>query len=130
MPVFSFGENEVYTAQLSSLASTSNLVLKIDRLALKYTTLRSHRFWIRLGIEFVSSLKYFVSIFTTLPRRVPIVTVVGAPIHVNKVINGEPSQEQIDKLHEEYIEALTQLYNTHKAQYATNTKRHTHLEII
>ena len=70
-----------------------------------------------------------MSIFTTLPRRVPIVTVVGAPIHVNKVINGEPSQEQIDKLHDEYVKALTQLYNTHKAQYATNEK-HSHLEII
>ena len=127
MPVFSFGENEVYTAQLSSLARTSNLVLKFDRLALNLTTLTSRRFWIRLGAEFLSSLKYFVSIFMTLPRRVPLVTVVGKPIRVTQV-NGEPSKEQIEMLHKEYIIALNQLYNTQKAQYATN--KNLNLEII
>ena len=44
------------------------------------------------------------------------IVTVGAPIDVEKVEN--PTQEQIEDLHQNYMKALTELYNTHRNQYA------------
>ncbi|PIO63776.1 diacylglycerol acyltransferase [Teladorsagia circumcincta] len=53
--------------------------------------------------------------FGYLPFRKPIDTVVGAPIPVKKTEN--PTQEQIDELHEIYIEKLNSLFEEHKQRY-------------
>uniref|UniRef100_A0A8R1DQ71 Edg1 TPR repeats region domain-containing protein n=1 Tax=Caenorhabditis japonica TaxID=281687 RepID=A0A8R1DQ71_CAEJA len=50
-----------------------------------------------------------------LPFRRPINTVIGAPIRVKRVEN--PSKEQIDKLHAEYVQKLTKLFEDHKQKY-------------
>jgi hypothetical protein len=128
--VYSFGENEVYDEHVTTLVTSNNsksIVLKLDRV-LGAKTLTSRRFWLRLGAELIAQIKYSVRIFTTLPKRVPLTTVVGAPIRVTQI--REPSKEQIDKLHSEYIVALTQLYETHKSLYATKRNRDLNLEII
>lgn len=41
--------------------------------------------------------------------------VVGSPIEVQKC--EHPTQEQIDKLHETYVQALVELFDKHKEQY-------------
>jgi hypothetical protein len=117
--VFSFGENEVYNEQLSTLfKSKNNLTFsKLDRV-LNVNTMTSVRFWLRLAIEQVKEFISFARIFLTPPKKIPLTTVVGAPIRVTQI--KEPTKEQIDKLHAEYIVALTQLYETHKSAYATN----------
>ena len=127
MPIFCFGENEVYDKHLSTLfKSKNNLTFsKLDRV-LNANTMTSIRFWLRLVIEQVREFVCFAWIFLTPPKRVPLTTVVGAPIRVTQI--REPSKEQIDKLHAEYIVALTKLYETHKSAYATN--KELNLELI
>ena len=43
---------------------------------------------------------------------------VGAPIAVTKT--EDPTQEQINKLHDEYITALVQLFDKYKEKYCSN----------
>lgn len=50
-----------------------------------------------------------------LPYRRPVVTVVGRPLNVPKSVN--PSAEEVDRVHRQYIDALVQLFNEHKARY-------------
>ncbi|PIO65315.1 diacylglycerol acyltransferase [Teladorsagia circumcincta] len=53
--------------------------------------------------------------FGLLPRRTPMDTVVGAPIAVRKVL--EPSSEEVDRIHHQYCEALTELFEQHKTRF-------------
>jgi hypothetical protein len=53
----------------------------------------------------------------SLPHRRRIVTVVGAPIMVER-IEGTPTQEQIRTTHEKYVEALFDLFHEYAPQYA------------
>ena len=50
---------------------------------------------------------------------------VGAPIKVDKVKN--PSPEEIEKFHVQYVEALEELFEKHKKNYGISEE--THLEI-
>jgi hypothetical protein len=64
-----------------------------------------------------------------VPHRTPIHVVVGRPIPVEKVASShptrhlpssqveEPSCEQVDALHSQYVAALTELYTQHNSQY-------------
>ncbi|KAI3422565.1 Acyl-CoA wax alcohol acyltransferase 1 [Globodera pallida] len=50
----------------------------------------------------------------TIPFRQKIVTIVGAPIRVQK--NENPGREEVDKLHEEYCGRLKAMFDRHKVQ--------------
>jgi hypothetical protein len=64
-----------------------------------------------------------------VPHRTPIHVVVGRPIPVEKVASSrptrhlpslqveEPSCEQVDALHRQYVAAHTELYTQHNLQY-------------
>ncbi|XP_045468409.1 2-acylglycerol O-acyltransferase 1-like isoform X2 [Harmonia axyridis] len=65
--------------------------------------------------------------FGILPRRKEISVVVGQPIEVKKTEN--PTQEDIDKLHQEFITKLTELFETQKKNYLKNHEN-VHLEIV
>ncbi|CAF1223141.1 unnamed protein product [Rotaria sordida] len=60
-----------------------------------------------------------------IPRRRPVVTVVGKPIHVKQNIN--PTSEEIDELHNQYIQAVEQLFEVNKHKYSLG---HVKLEIV
>jgi hypothetical protein len=60
-----------------------------------------------------------------LPHSKPIFTVVGKGIKVEKIKN--PSKDQIDKLHELYLDELRKLFEEHKDKYS---EKSTYLEII
>ncbi|KAK9884501.1 hypothetical protein WA026_007342 [Henosepilachna vigintioctopunctata] len=62
-----------------------------------------------------------------LPQRVPINVVVGRPIDVEKV--EQPTQEQIDDLHERFIKELDTLFEKQKKKFIENADN-VHLEII
>lgn len=47
-----------------------------------------------------------------IPHRVPILVAVGKGIHVEK--NPNPTQEQVDMVHNEFVKALKQLYHRHQ----------------
>ncbi|CAF1150368.1 unnamed protein product [Rotaria sordida] len=65
------------------------------------------------------------SIIGHIPLRNPVITVVGKPIHVNQIV--DPTTTDIDQLHNEYIQAIEQLFETNKCQYGLE---HVNLEII
>jgi len=89
VPVFSFGETKVLDPWLPSM----------QRLF--------HRFF---GIPFPLWCGRFIQV----PRSCGVTVVVGTPISVDK--NDNPSQEDIDKVHRQYFEALYGLFEKHKNQ--------------
>jgi len=106
VPVISFGENEVY---VQSEADDGSLLRKFQKLVKKIFKFTLPLFHGR-GI-----FQYSMGI---LPYRVPIHTIVGKPIRVAQ--NEDPTQEEIDHFHAEYIRSLQELFDTHKKKYAKN----------
>ncbi|XP_072111588.1 2-acylglycerol O-acyltransferase 1-like [Mobula birostris] len=103
VPVFSFGENELFNQvnnpRGSTLRTIQERLQKIMGFALPLFHAR--------GV--------FQYNFGLLPYRKPIYTIVGKPIVVQQ--SQIPSNQEIEALHSKYIEALNQLFEEHKAQY-------------
>ncbi len=116
VPVFSFGENEVYNGMV----------------------IPHHWFLRRIQNKFKDMLSFALPIIWgrgifnynvgLMPHRRAIFTVVGQPIEVTRV--DEPSSEQIDELHALYIDALARLFDDHKHKYVKYNSANTKLEII
>ncbi|KAM7084804.1 2-acylglycerol O-acyltransferase 2 [Molossus nigricans] len=113
VPVFSFGENELFDQvgnyPGSWLRYIQNQLQKIMGISLPLFHGR--------GI--------FQYSFGFLPYRRPITTVVGKPIEVQQVL--QPSQEEVDKLHQHYIDELCNLFETHKLKYNISADQHLEL---
>jgi len=58
--------------------------------------------------------------FLPIPYRVPILFVSGTPIEVTQC--DEPTQEQIDKLHGEFLAQMKDLFESHKRLYGWEHK--------
>jgi len=57
---------------------------------------------------------------TPIPHKVPLIAVVGKPIEVPKVAPKDPNfAAEVDKAHAKVLEALIDLFDKHKAKYAT-----------
>jgi len=106
VPVISFGENELYT---QSDHQEGSLVRKIQQKAKELLT---------FTFPVIHGRGVFQYTMGILPYRIPIHTIVGKPIPVTKV--ESPTQEQVNTLHQTYIQGLKELFNTHKAKYAQN----------
>lgn len=107
VPCFGFGENDVY----GNLADGRPWLQKLVKWSKK-----------KLGFAplLISGRGYFNYNFGIIPHRRPIVTVVGAPIEVPKI--EKPSQEDIDKYHRLYVDALMALYKANKGVYDVMAK--------
>ncbi|RMX36837.1 hypothetical protein pdam_00000955 [Pocillopora damicornis] len=92
VPVFAFGQNNLYHHFIGGSSCT------------RYSR---PQLWFR---NFTSCLGTCF-----LPGRSPINVVVGSPISVSKI--ECPTQEDIDKLHERYIDELKGLYEKYKDKY-------------
>merc|ERR1712098_532704 len=57
----------------------------------------------------------FQYLYGLLPYRRPINVVIGQPISVNKVEN--PTNAEIEELHQKYVDALRKLYEDHNPVY-------------
>jgi len=53
--------------------------------------------------------------FGVIPRRHPVATVVGEPIHIPKI--SSPPAEIVDELHRRFTKALIQLFEDNKHKY-------------
>ncbi|KAJ8281920.1 hypothetical protein COCON_G00044390 [Conger conger] len=110
VPVFSFGENELFDQMEnpagSPLRRIQDSLQKIMGVAMPLFHAR--------GV--------FQYSFGLLPYRKPIHTVVGRPISV--VQTPSPSREDIDALHKLYMEELRQLFEEHKANYGIPEDKH------
>jgi 1-acyl-sn-glycerol-3-phosphate acyltransferase len=106
VPVISFGENNTYlTVQNpkgSRLRGFQEYVLKT----------------FLIGAPILMGRGIFNYSLGVLPFRGPIVTVVGKPIDVQKVI--KPTKERVEALHEVYKQELIKLFNENKEKYLKN----------
>ncbi|KAI8994312.1 diacylglycerol O-acyltransferase 1 [Gaertneriomyces sp. JEL0708] len=109
VPVFSFGENDLWNQVANPPGS---LVRTFQVLFQKYLTFAPPLFFGR-GI-----FQYNVGI---MPFRRPVVSVVGRPIDCPKIEN--PSHEVIMLYQKRYLDALQEVYDQHKEQYAPKRKR-------
>ncbi|TKR72636.1 hypothetical protein L596_020053 [Steinernema carpocapsae] len=103
VPVFSFGENDVYTQIRNERGSWIRTVQTKIKEILGFSPV----LFLGRGI--------FNYSFGLLPYRKPINIVFGAPISVEKV--EDPTREQVQELHEKYCEALTKLFDDNKTVY-------------
>jgi len=103
VPVFSFGENEVYLQAENPEGSRIRAIQDRFKVIFGFSPPLFHgrgMFNYNLGL---------------LPFRKPITTVVGAPIRVEQCENA--TTEQVDQLHEKYMKELTALFEKHKQEY-------------
>uniref|UniRef100_A0A452U205 Acyltransferase n=1 Tax=Ursus maritimus TaxID=29073 RepID=A0A452U205_URSMA len=100
VPIFSFGENEIFDQVENSPGSWLRRIQ--NRLPSPP--------WVRKGS------------FSLLPYCQPITTVVGKPIEVQKT--PDPSQEEVDELHQRYMKELSDLFEAHKLKYNVPVDRH------
>lgn len=54
-------------------------------------------------------------------HRQPILGVMGRPIHVTKAV-GEPKAEDIDRIHAEFVQELTRVFDKYKGYYGWGDK--------
>uniref|UniRef100_A0A667YH31 Monoacylglycerol O-acyltransferase 2 n=1 Tax=Myripristis murdjan TaxID=586833 RepID=A0A667YH31_9TELE len=114
VPVFSFGENEVFDQVENP----------------RGTWLR----WIQERLQAIMGISLplfhargiFQYSFGLMPYRKPITTVVGRPIRVEK--NEKPTVEDLDALHQLYMDELSSLFEEHKSNYGVD--KDTHLNFV
>ncbi|KAL2064956.1 hypothetical protein VTL71DRAFT_4096 [Oculimacula yallundae] len=108
VPVLAFGENDLYDQlQPDSHPKIHKFQLLVKKL-LGFTIPLFHA----RGI-----FNYDVGL---MPYRRPLNIVVGRPIRVKQ--SAQPGQEEIDRVHEEYIQELETIWHTWKDTFAKNRK--------
>nr|XP_024215233.1 acyl-CoA wax alcohol acyltransferase 2-like [Halyomorpha halys] len=112
VPVINFGENDIYDLKR---AKPGSFLYTLQQWFLKKTS-------VYLMIPVGRS-----GLFSFLPKREPMTTVVGRPIQLPKV--NEPSSEQIEHYHSLFTEELIKLFNEHKHKY-TEDPENTNLIIV
>lgn len=100
VPVFSFGENDIF---FQAPNSSGSIARKIQSGFTKMAGFSPPLFHGRGVFQYSYGL---------LPYRKPITTVVGAPIRVTR--NSDPSEDEVNELHGKYTTALKDLFEAHK----------------
>ncbi|CAD5221880.1 unnamed protein product [Bursaphelenchus okinawaensis] len=110
VPVYAFGETSTYHQVLNPVGS------KLRRFQTQVKKI--------LGVApaFFYGTMGFWRLYGPFPLSAELNTVVGAPIEVEPV--AEPTQEQIDQLHDTYKSKLIELFEAHKAKYAVPEDQH------
>ncbi|NXN95534.1 MOGT2 acyltransferase, partial [Rhinopomastus cyanomelas] len=114
VPAFSFGENDLFDQVRNPKGSWLRLL--------------QHRLQRLMGISLplFHARGIFQYSFGLVPYRRPICTVVGKPIPVQK--KTKPSEEEVNQVHQKYLDELSRLFEEHKARY--NVPEDSHLEFI
>lgn len=116
VPVYSFGENELYD---QAAASEQSL---LRRLQLRMLSVLG---W---TLPLFRGRGVFQYTYGFMPHRHPVHTVVGAPILVERV--AEPTREQVDALHARYCEALVKLFEDNRDKYGGELYRDKTLKFV
>ncbi|VDD93065.1 unnamed protein product [Enterobius vermicularis] len=112
VPCYMFGENDTYN-QVSNNRGTLLRKLQV-----------TFRRYAGFSTPIIFGRGIFNYTFGVLPFRTPIHTVVGRPINVKPTPN--PTNEEVDALHETYCEELNKLFDENKGKYGIShdTKLH------
>ncbi|XP_046557532.1 2-acylglycerol O-acyltransferase 2-like isoform X2 [Haliotis rubra] len=113
-PVYSFGENDLY----SQVPNPEGSFVRKLQLVLTRICGFSPPIFFGRGV--------FNYTFGLLPHRRPMNTVVGKPIEVTR--NENPTNEEVADLHQKYIDALKDLFETHKTKYGIGEDEHLIIE--
>ncbi|KAI0075339.1 DAGAT-domain-containing protein [Panus rudis PR-1116 ss-1] len=109
VPVFSFGENDIYDQMPNDKGTTLYKVQKKFQQVFGFTLPLFHG----RGL-----LNYNLGL---LPYRRRIVAVIGRPIPVEKC--AQPTLEEIRRVQEQYIDELMWIWNTYKDEFARSRRR-------
>lgn len=109
VPVYSFGENDVYQQIPNEPGTWLYTFQQLFKKGAGFTVPMFHA----RGV-----LNYD---FGLMPFRAPINTVVGRPIHVKR--NENPTLDEIKEVQKEYIEALQEIWNQHKDDFAGDREK-------
>ncbi|KAJ7582275.1 diacylglycerol acyltransferase-domain-containing protein [Mycena floridula] len=109
VPVFSFGENDIYQQMPNEKGTTVYALQKKFQSIFGFTLPLFHG----RGL-----LNYNLGL---MPYRRQIVAVIGKPIHV--VQCDQPDLDEIMRIQAMYIEELTRIWNTYKDQFAKSRTR-------
>ncbi|KAF5299235.1 hypothetical protein FQA39_LY02408 [Lamprigera yunnana] len=109
VPVYSFGENELFN-QLSN--PKGSLIRRIQDWVKSMTG-------VAVAVPIGRGL--FQYSFGLIPFRKPLHTIVGKPIELVKIPN--PTQEQIDEVHKEFVKQLVALFEEQKHKYLPHPER-------
>ncbi|KAK0126242.1 diacylglycerol O-acyltransferase 1 [Cadophora gregata] len=108
VPVLAFGENDLYDQ------------LQPD----SHPKIHKFQLFVKKLLGFTIPLFHARGIFNydvgLMPYRRPLNIVVGRPIRVMQ--SSQPSQEEIDRVHEEYIQELETIWHTWKDTFAKDRK--------
>ncbi|POI24254.1 hypothetical protein CIB84_011996, partial [Bambusicola thoracicus] len=104
VPVYSFGENEVYKQVIFEEGSWGRWVQKKFQKHIGFAPCIFH------GRGLFSS-----NTWGLLPYSKPITTVVGEPITIPKIDN--PSQKEVDFYHGVYVDSLIKLFDKYKGRF-------------
>ncbi|KAG7471064.1 hypothetical protein MATL_G00120510 [Megalops atlanticus] len=110
VPVFSFGENELFNQ------------LRNPKGSMVRTVQEGLRKMVGFSLPLFHARGVFQYSFGLMPYRKPIYTIVGQPMVVEKNVN--PTPEEVDRMHGQYLEALMQLFEQHKAKYGIPEHHH------
>ncbi|KAK6627929.1 hypothetical protein RUM44_010411 [Polyplax serrata] len=103
VPVFSFGEIEILKQVLPA----------------KHPWLAAFQIWFKKLTGIAPVIFFGKGIFGDyvgiMPRQCPMTVVVGKPIPVKKMEN--PTEEQVENLHKQFIDAIIELFNSEKHKY-------------
>jgi 2-acylglycerol O-acyltransferase 2 len=95
VPVYSFGETSLFTLVKHPAAMFIQRKLK--------------------DLFSFAPLIFYGRFYLPIPFKRKVVTVVGKPIFVEQ--NHSPTEQEIDKYHEMYMQELQELYDNHKEKY-------------
>ncbi|KAF2905490.1 hypothetical protein ILUMI_00688 [Ignelater luminosus] len=109
VPVISFGENDLYNQVNNPKGSL------IRRIQEKLKDVTGIAFAIPMGRGL------FQYSFGIIPLQRPISTIIGKPIEVKKVAN--PTQEQVNELHAEFMKQIANLFEEQKYNYLSNPEQ-------
>lgn len=101
VPVYAFGETKLYKP-FTRNRKTLRLLRKVQKL-------------IGVGTPLVCGRGIFNYGFGFLPHREPIVSVIGKPIAVPRM--PQFTKEDVDRVHEQYVAAVKDLYRRHQPLY-------------
>jgi len=109
VPVFSFGENDTFGVYHNNAAMSWQLKMQ------KKLGFAVPLFFGRALTGGILHRVFGLDI-GVMPLRVPIHSIVGNPIHLQQT--QDPTDEQIDNAHKEYVTELKRIYEEFKDQYA------------